>query len=150
MVKLEFIKNNVVIELVNAQGKIVYMQFPQRVVSDSLLAFVEVDILRRLWSRNQWDKRSHYANACEDVLRQDYKFHYAEEGFSHGKCNPVPVARIGILYFEDLPYVGFSNGITRTIWLIANDFKIIPFEVLNATREFMCMKGVYNLAHLRK
>ncbi len=31
--------------------------------------------------------------AC-DTWKADYKYHYAETGFTQGECNPVPLARL--------------------------------------------------------
>ncbi|KOR64125.1 hypothetical protein ADT22_01795 [Clostridium botulinum] len=46
------------------------------------------------------------------------------------------------------PCIGFTRGITRTIWLIANGYKIIPFEVRNATSDFLLDKGIYTLKEI--
>lgn len=74
--------------------------------------------------------------------RKDYKFQYAEEGFSHGITNPVPLAQVnyestgGVQnYWSKLTkktqqgHLSFTNGITRTIWLLAHGAKYFPVEV---------------------
>ena len=44
--------------------------------------------------------------------------------FSHGKDNPVPLAWVSCENFSDGFY--WTNGITRTIWLLSNNAKYIP------------------------
>lgn len=65
----------------------------------------------------------------EDGWRADYKFDKAEDGFSHGADNPVPLANVGVLSpggKRTAPCVSFTNGITRTIWLLANGASSFP------------------------
>lgn len=81
----------------------------------------------------------------------DRKFKDAAAGFADGVENPVPLAMVGYNEFnqvEDLyepfmflfkrkvgerservPYVFFSDGVTRTIWLMTNGAKSFPVEV---------------------
>jgi len=70
---------------------------------------------------------------CDCVLREnmpnDYKYHWAVDGFSHGIDIPVPLAYAGAWMDEDLARIGFTNGITRTFWLIANRAPTFPIEV---------------------
>jgi hypothetical protein len=90
------------------------------------------------------------ANGSEDTWRSDYKFDHAVDGFSHGEKNPVPLANVSCLmareriatmkrrwiFFErkvserkdKFPYVAFTNGVTRTIWLAAHHAKCFPVE----------------------
>ncbi|CAN7551558.1 plasmid fertility inhibition factor family protein [Duganella sp. LjRoot269] len=80
----------------------------------------------------------------------DYKFSDAEDGFQRGELNPVPLATVDcrrtietypvferwLLFFKR--YVGtreqeelslhFTNGITRTIWLLTAGAKSFPVE----------------------
>ncbi|MCW8348708.1 hypothetical protein MD535_22220 [Vibrio sp. ZSDZ65] len=72
------------------------------------------------------------------------KFHYAEKGFSFGVENPVPLANMTTN--KDYPSVGFINGITRTIWLLANGAQYFPAfvfdkEVANKLHRFFGVKG---------
>ena len=67
----------------------------------------------------------------EKGWRQDYKFKSAEDGFSHGIENPVPLADIGVhppRGEDGVTSVAFTNGITRTIWLLANGASAFPIE----------------------
>lgn len=62
-----------------------------------------------------------------DAWKKDYKFSQAEEGFLLGEGNPVPLAEIGYREYPD-PSISFTNGITRTIWLLANGATAFPIE----------------------
>ena len=131
------------IELLNEDNKVVYMKYIQYPKIEGQLVFIGVDTFKKYWERNTQDEWSKYANAREHELREDYKFREAEEGFSRGYNDPVPVAEISILEHTVKPCIGFINGFTRTIWLIANGYKIIPCEVRNITSEFLSEKEVY-------
>lgn len=53
-------------------------------------------------------------------MRQDYKFERAETGFTR-RPTPVPLADVFATHAEDgRLLIHFNDGITRTIWLIAN------------------------------
>jgi len=72
--------------------------------------------------------------SCECVCRadmpNDYKFHYAVDGFSYGVSNPVPLALAGVLHDSNgQVHLGFTNGITRTFWLLANHCPAFPVQV---------------------
>lgn len=92
-------------------------------------AVVVVDAQKFLaaWQRNP-RYREPLAFADEHGWRNDYKFEHAEKGFSHGIENPVPLALIGVDDDQAGTSVGFTNGITRTIWLLANGAAAFPIE----------------------
>lgn len=76
----------------------------------------------------------------------DRKYPEAVKGFSYGKDNPVPLATIScdqgkktlvsykFLIFgkserqEQYNYVAYTNGVTRTIWLLTQGCKAFPVE----------------------
>ncbi|AME28224.1 plasmid fertility inhibition factor family protein [Burkholderia sp. PAMC 26561] len=115
-------------------------------------AVVEVDRLRffELWKAEPYSIHRAQAHGDEQSWRSDYKFHHAVKGFSHGDPNPVPLACISCLmarepvpemksfffFFRrkvgervaEFPYVAFTNGVTRTIWLAANQAECFPVE----------------------
>lgn len=73
----------------------------------------------------------HRSNHC--VLRKDmpndYKFKDAVKGFSNCEESPVPLAFVSANFDKEKPYIGFINGVTRTMWLLANGAKSFPIEV---------------------
>lgn len=115
-------------------------------------AVVEVDAKKflPLWQKEPNSHTPELLHGDPEKWKTDYKFHHAESGFSAGEENPVPLARIGcnthtniipiyrrqLLVFkklvgqrkEQFNYVSFSDGITRTIWLMAHGAETFPVE----------------------
>lgn len=94
---------------------------------------VDADKLYRAWLNR--------AAAVDDPRRQDhcvlradmprdYKFADAEQGFAHGRSNPVPLAECSAGHDANgRPYVAFNNGVTRSMWLLANKAEAFPVLV---------------------
>jgi hypothetical protein len=56
----------------------------------------------------------------------DRKYQHAVDGFAEGQGNPVPLS---VIQASSSPSgISFINGITRTMWLIANGFTVFPVE----------------------
>lgn len=113
---------------------------------------VEVDAAKflSLWQKEPNSHTPELLHGIPEKWKHDYKFHHAEAGFSGGIDDPVPLAEIGcnthkkltavyrrkFLLFkrpigyrkEQFNYVSFSNGITRTIWLLAYGAHYFPVE----------------------
>lgn len=67
---------------------------------------------------------------CRDRMPNDYKYKWAVDGFSHGQSNPVPLAEAGAhIDYNGRLSIGFTNGVTRTFWLLANRCPAFPVEV---------------------
>jgi len=62
---------------------------------------------------------------------RDRKFAGAEEGFRVSQSNPVPLAEVGFSDREGRA-VGFTNGITRTMWLLVQGASSFPVECSTA------------------
>lgn len=65
----------------------------------------------------------------EKGWRADYKFGEAEKGFGHGIANPVPLAEVGPFRSPEATgnyAIGIVNGMTRSIWLLANGAEAFP------------------------
>ena len=90
---------------------------------------VEVDADRFYyhWLRSTLESGGH----CVPLqnMPDDYKYHLAEEGFAEGRKNPVPLAEVTAYELYGQDYVSFSNGITRSFWLLAHGAKSFPVEV---------------------
>lgn len=56
----------------------------------------------------------------------DYKFQSAVTGFAAGIENPVPLARVSYLEWGRRAGIRFSNGMTRSFWLLAHDAPAFP------------------------
>lgn len=67
---------------------------------------------------------------CRSQMSADYKYKWAVDGFSHGVNNPVPLAEAGAhVDTGGQLCLGFTNGVTRTFWLLANRCPAFPVEV---------------------
>lgn len=70
---------------------------------------------------------------CRAEMPNDYKFKWAVDGFSHGVHNPVPLAEAGAhINASGRLGLGFTNGVTRTFWLLANHCPAFPVKVYGA------------------
>lgn len=112
---------------------------------------VEVDsqYFIEMWRNDFYDAHKDVSRGSPETWVKDYKFKDAEEGFAWGESNPVPLADVHCavrseakdvwkrryLFFREyvgqqivkrVPYIGFTNGITRTIWLLAYGAKCFP------------------------
>ena len=116
-----------------------------------MMSVVEVDsaYFLELWRNDNDEAHRHVSQGSPETWVNDRKFHYAEDGFSCGESNPVPLAYVTcevrnevnhvwqrrFLFFREymgqqvtkrIPYVGFIDGITRTIWLLTYGVKCFP------------------------
>lgn len=112
---------------------------------------VEVDskLLLELWRADDYEGHKAIAHGSPETWTHDEKFKLAEEGFSGGETNPVPLAFIhcGIrneereiwerhfIFFRRFkgreivsrtPFIAFADGITRTIWLMTYNTPCFP------------------------
>lgn len=118
-------------EIVLATGRTVWMSQTLSERSDYWLVLVKKRPFLQAWARAHQER--HLAVGDEAIWRQDSKFASAEGGFSHGRSNPVPLAWCGGDYLieDGLPVLrlNFTNGITRTICLLANGVERFPILV---------------------
>jgi hypothetical protein len=130
----------------------VFMRISRTNYGNNERAVVEVDgdKFLSLWRSEPYSIHADIAHGTPLTWEKDYKFHHAEDGFSRGPENPVPLATVTcevhkeklpiwekhFFFFKkkvgyrelETPYVAFSNGITRTIWLMTFGAKIFPVE----------------------
>lgn len=83
------------------------------------VVYVNAELFYQHWLAN---KRDHCVR--RDLMQYDYKFSDAVRGFSHGRNNPVPLADISV--YENR--IGFTNGVTRTFWLLSNGCLCFPIK----------------------
>ncbi|MGA4367895.1 plasmid fertility inhibition factor family protein [Pantoea ananatis] len=81
----------------------------------------------------------------ETVWRNDKKFLNAEKAFSLGRQNPVPLALCDADYriYRGPPelHTGISDGITRTIWLLANGADRFPVSITSERSARLLYRG---------
>lgn len=62
-------------------------------------------------------------------MPRDYKFAGASDGFSRGVENAVPLAEVSARVDAVTVSIAFTNGIARSLWLIANHAASFPVQV---------------------
>jgi len=99
-----------------------------------------------LWQAEPYPIHQDLAFGNPVTWKADRKFGWAERGFSEGRANPVPLAYVSFGIDEQFEisyrflwfgkqirrifaaHVRFTNGITRTIWLLSNGCSAFPIE----------------------
>ncbi|WP_395228070.1 plasmid fertility inhibition factor family protein [Escherichia coli] len=61
-------------------------------------------------------------------MASDSKYRHAVEGFAAGRDSPVPLANVAVERGRT-PSVRFNDGVTRTLWLLANNVAAFPVLV---------------------
>lgn len=114
------------------------------------VVIVEADAFLDLWRNDPSSIHREQSHGTVESWKADYKYHYAAAGFSHGIDNPVPLANVSCakrlrtiavrkykfpfikthrhIEHEETTCVAFTNGVTRTIWLLAQGAKWFPVE----------------------
>lgn len=116
---------------------------------ERMVIVVDAQKFLSLWRAHPRGPHAEISQGDVHSWRKDYKFEDAEDGFSKGIENPVPLAHVSshpliddvdgweppLLYLQKLQikesvfaYASFTDGITRTIWLLANGVKAFPVE----------------------
>lgn len=128
-------------------GETAYMRLNGELSSDRAVVVCDPGRFLQMWKLSG---RRPDVLACESDWTRDYKFAEAVKGFSYGADNPVPLAQVTFRWnisaarfltrrlgkwrngFEEKPFLDFSNGITRTIWLLHNGARYFPVECSKA------------------
>lgn len=110
---------------------------------------VKSDYFVELWRNDTYEAHLDVSQGNPSTWIKDKKFLDAQKGFSHGEANPVPLAyvhcairdeerdvwRRRYLLFREyvgrqvvkrVPYITFTDGITRTIWLLTHGAQYFP------------------------
>jgi hypothetical protein len=114
--------------------------------NNSGVVIVDANKFLELWRSEPYSIHRAEANGSPQTWPSDRKYKDAVKGFSLGYENPVPLAYIShgtssrtivsykFLWFgksvhrEQFHYIGFTNGITRTIWLLSHGCTAFPIE----------------------
>lgn len=123
----------------------VYMKHFLDINAQGFIIIIDTKKFIRTWRKSRNDPRiPNYHIGNEELWRADYKFHYPEESFQLGKENPVPIAtEIHCVGQYPNCNISFSDGITRTIWLLANEAEYFPIVArdINSATSFQLNAG---------
>lgn len=101
---------------------------------EMFVVHLDAEAFYRAWLQSSRALRGR--RSCDCVIRStmplDYKYRHAVTGFSHGVENPVPLAEVGAHQAGKRLHIGFTNGVTRTFWLLANRCPAFPAKVYGA------------------
>lgn len=102
-------------------------------------------LLRLAYSMRRWfggaGRAEWLPHLSKSAWISDYKFRDAQDGFSRCSESPVPLARVGLSFPPGA--VGFSNGISRTLWLLVHEATAFPVEcATNEADELQHLVGV--------
>ncbi|WP_104026903.1 plasmid fertility inhibition factor family protein [Vibrio jasicida] len=114
---------------IKAEDKQFYMSETLTVDNvDTHIVLVDRHRFESAWFKD--GEHSHLSRGSINSWRNDHKFNDMKHVFDGGIENPVPLA---LMRAEEQPKsVGFTDGVTRTIWLIANGAKYFPVKVYGA------------------
>lgn len=107
----------------------------------SLYSIVEVDATRllALW-RHPETRLGGLAFGTPESWREDSNFPHAQDGFDNGEPDPVPLSLVtcgrrsrldrqpGLAESARQAAFDFVNGVTRTMWLLANGAQVFPMS----------------------
>ena len=106
----------------------VYMRLDRSHDDSCFAVHVDTELFYYYWLLTS--RRTSYHNCPpRQKMQQDRKYNQAVEGFDQGRNNPVPLAQPHLHIREGLVSLAFTNGITRSMWLIANRAGSFPVEV---------------------
>lgn len=122
----------------------VFMRHPVTSDEPDDTAVVIVDAFRfvQLWRNEPNSIHAEFSHGSPASWRSSRKFRLADDGFALGQNNPVPLAQvifdamnlqpsgpdIHSASSHSVPHLMFSNGITRTIWLLSHGCSAFPVE----------------------
>lgn len=110
------------------------------------VVIVDAQKFLRLWRSDPYGHHRTEANGTPETWPNDYKYSDADAGFSRGIESPVPLADISygeatrkLLVYkflrlvkserqERIQYISLTNGVTRTIWLLAHGCLAFPVK----------------------
>lgn len=144
--------NKIIFEIPISNDRMVYMSVEKSNYcnDERCVVLVESNKFLELWRNEPYSIHREQSMGNPTTWPHDYKYGQAIRGFSFGIENPVPLADVTcgevtkshpiykrkLLLFKKLigvrkeliEYVAFTNGITRTIWLLANKAPFFPVE----------------------
>lgn len=97
--------------------------------NDTHIVTVNARRFYAIWLRRAlaWDRQSQ-APPLPDKIPADRKYRFAQQGFAASAKSPVPLSKVHIFHTKWGDSFSFTDGITRTLWLIANEAPVFPIS----------------------
>lgn len=114
-------------EIPIADNQVVYMEqaIYKRPFCDEYIVILDTQKFIHAWQQSKNDAIiPNYHLGDKQLWRNDSGFAETEAMFKRGKAHPHQV--IHGVFYQDNDGIGFSDSITRTIWLLANDAEYLP------------------------
>ncbi|TPW37869.1 hypothetical protein FKD06_25475 [Serratia sp. SRS-8-S-2018] len=128
------------------QGEFAYMEQAISDTSEHYIVVADRDKLLSAWRNTPNSIVPELSRGDEAAWRRDRKFHEAERCFSIGAGNPVPLATPTCRFILErglpVPALDFVDGITRTIWLLANGADRLPVHAYNHHDALLLQRGI--------
>ncbi|QHB18049.1 plasmid fertility inhibition factor family protein [Mannheimia pernigra] len=158
------LQNYLLFELLTRTGQAVYFKHPifHTPNKEMKIVFVQDYKFLSLWQNMQFPQEPQLSFGNESAWRNDRKFLWAEKALSQGREQPINLAEVTCTeYLKRIPiyekrfcwfnkFVGykysnqvecsFIDGITRTIWLLANGVRQFPVYVYNEQEAVLLSK----------
>lgn len=139
-----------VFQIPTSRGEVfMYEQRPNYMNSERAVVEVDAEKFLDLW-RQPFSSHPEVASGTPQTWPDDSKFHWPDEHFMEGRKNPVPLAQVScrivtrqnpvwrrkfgvfksLVSIETIqsPSVHFTDGVTRTIWLLTFGAERFPVE----------------------
>jgi hypothetical protein len=144
-VQIDAIKENEIIFAISLENNgIAYMTCRRTNYLNEERAIVILDTkkFQELWRADPNPLTPELSNGTCARWVKDSKYPDAENGFKQGKENPVPLAKIAFYGLKNSnSYIDFTNGITRSIWLLAHGATAFPVECHVAEAEALSISA---------
>jgi hypothetical protein len=122
---IDLSRGRAVWEISVSDDRVVYMRESGDSDASDCVVLVDARAFYEAWRATGVSASNGFVCPPVERMPEDYKYHHAAAGFSSGREYPVPLANVG--YYRG--QVGFGDGITRTLWLLANGATAFPIRV---------------------
>ena len=122
-----------------SSSNVLYMSTRHESTTYPYITYVDTENFYYHWLRSRLSSLDGHC-VPRSQMPDDDKYQYAIEGFADGRSNPVPLAIVNAKNWEGTPHISFTDGITRTFFLIAH--RVETFPVCTASVE--SAKNLFN------
>lgn len=107
------------------------------------IVIVDSEKFLQLWRSDPRPARNYEADGSPETWPNDHKYKDADARFYDGPKNPVPLAYVTCGTARQVKYATFTDGITRTIWLLTQGCAAFPVKCdLASAKDLFLLAGV--------